>query len=61
MRVRRVALKGRRLDAIDRQRDDQDRLAAKRIAIGAKDRAAIALDERCHPIGSASACARLRG
>jgi hypothetical protein len=60
MRIRRVALKRGWLDTVDRQGDDQDRSAAKRIAIGAKDGATVALDERRQRIGRAGARTRLR-
>ena len=51
VRVRRVALIGRGLDAIDRQRDDEDRRAAKGVAIGAEDCAAVAFDDRRQRLG----------
>src|SRR5262249_54670123 len=57
--IRRIALKRRRLDTIDRQRHDQDGLAAKRIAIGAEHHAAVALDERRERVGRAGLCAGL--
>ena len=44
VRIRRIALVRRRLDAIDRQRDEQQRRAAERIAVAAEDRAAVLLD-----------------
>ena len=43
VRLGRIALVGRRLDFVDRQRHDQHRRAAERIAIGAQDGAAIVL------------------
>jgi hypothetical protein len=44
VRVRRIALVGRRLDPIDRQRHDQDRRPAERIPIRPQDGAAVLLD-----------------
>src|SRR5207247_10428977 len=46
VRVRCVALIRSRLDAIDRQRNHEQRLPAEWIAVGTEDRAAVALDLR---------------
>ena len=46
VRVGRIALVRRRLDAGDRQRDDQQRLAAERIVVLPEDGAAFVLDLR---------------
>ena len=54
MRVGRIALVRRRLDAIDRQRGEQQRRAAERIAVAAEDGAAVAL-RRCAARRSSSA------
>ena len=43
----------RRLDAIDRKRDDQDRRAAERVAVGAEHGASVALHDRRERIGRA--------
>ena len=39
-----VALEGRALDLLDRQRREDERVAAERLAIGGEHRAAVALD-----------------
>ena len=44
MRVGQVALERRRLDAVDRQRREQQRIAAERLAVAADHHAAFALD-----------------
>ena len=46
VRVGRIALIRRRLDARDRQRDEQQRLPAERIAVAAEHGAAVLLDLR---------------
>ena len=49
--LRRIALVRRRLDAVDRQRDDEHGAAAKRIAVLPEHRAAVRCDTRrkcCH-------------
>ena len=57
VRLGRIALVGRRFDLVDRQRHDQHRRAAERVAIGAQDRAAVVLD-RAPSARAASRCRR---
>ena len=62
VRVGRVALVRRRLDAVDRQRDEQQRRAAERIAVASDDGAAVVFDLRGQPVDvGASGLARFRG
>ena len=50
VRVGRIALVRRRFDAIDRQRDEQQRRAAERIAVAAHHGAAVRFDLGCEAI-----------
>ena len=49
VRVRRIALVRRRLDAIDGQRDEQQRRAAERVAVARQNGAAVRFDVAHQP------------
>src|SRR6266581_5031575 len=51
MRLRKVALERRGLDAIDRQDREEERVLTERIAVGAENEALFALDSDAHFLG----------